>query len=332
MPGPGNRQLVAAVPRQAPIYSLLTAATIVPPDPDQAPIESGPLAGIVRGGKWLNGIKYRQEKCGTAGTSPLGCDTDTDEDDIVNVDDLNAAGATYAARDGNEVDTDPFMVWTEDECSSFGWSANDYVGRAQRLLAASEAYAVETEFWTGTQAQAAISAGVAYPDDQWLAQSVSCVTLNSGGPTNIGYGLGLLQAALGDCSGGGAGMIHCPPWMLNALLTLMIVTPVPPNGNTPAQIIDLRGNRIVPGFGYTSNLGPDGNPAGAGYSWMYATGPVRIYRDDPQVYPNTYAQALDRVNNDITFRVERNYLVDWDRCCHFAVLVSSDLAADNPAT
>lgn len=303
MAGPGPRQLVAAPQHEVPIYTLLDAAEIVTEDD----------------GDWLNGIKYRRERCGVAQARAVGCEPDGLE---------SLDNALAVSRDSNEIDTDPFLVWDGDTCSTFGWEQNDYIGRAERQLRASEAYAVEHEFWTGEQAKVAIAAGHDYPDDQWLAQSVTCTTLNGGAVTNIALAVGLLQQALGDCAGGGRGMIHMPAKVLNALLTVMTVTPDSPNGEPPKVISDIRGNLIVPGFGYSANLGPNGVAAPAGQAWLYATGLVRIFRNPPKVYPDTLAQATNRLTNDVTYRVERNYLVDWDRCCHFAVLVKADLATD----
>lgn len=310
MPGPGARQLVAAVPRQAPIYSLLTAADIVPPD-------------VSGDGHWRNGIKYRREPCGRASVLPLGCPSDDDLDDIT-VDD-----ATEADNTAGEVATDPFLVKVYETCSTLGWPTNDYVGRAQRVLAASEAYAVEHEFWTGEQAQVAIGAGVDYPDDQWLANSTSATVL-SGSANPLGYGLAQLQQAMADVAGGGPGMIHIPAVLLNPLVELMLVTPLPANGTTPPRYVDVRGNIIVPGFGYDGS-DVNGDPADAGTVWIYGTGMVRIYRGDPVVTPDTYAEALDRFHNEITFFVERDYLVDWDRCIHIAINVGVDLDMDKPA-
>lgn len=312
MAGPGVRQLVIAPQRQAPLISLLTAAEIVAdgPKPVDPTDPNSPMDPV--DDRWLNGITYRREPCGVASTTPVGCITSTHGEE---------SPAENSNADRSQISTDPFLVWTDEKCSTFGFGENEYVDRAKRLLAASEAYAVEKEFWTGTQAKVGIAAGVDYPTNQWLAQQVTSTPLNGGTAVSPGRALGLLQQALGDCAGGSPGLIHTAPPVANAWLTSMAITPV--LGEPARRLIDIRDNRIVPGFGYSSNTGPDGSTPAADHYWAYATSMVYIRRSPVVVTPDRYDQAVNKTTNDIEFRAQRYYSVDWDRCCHFAILINN---------
>lgn len=289
----GSRFTIAGPTRPGPTISLLSSAAIVPNVPGVDGTQTDPT-----GERWLHGIQYRPEKCDTSienlyvgcGESPT---KDTDYDDQANT------------------ETDPFLVWAGDECSALGWEAADYVGRAQRYFAAREAFKVENEFWTGAAAQAGTIAGVDYSTYQWLAHTNADI-LNSGTATPVLNAMSFLQGALGDCSGGSPGMIHVPAEVLPFLQALQIVRR---DGN---RYLDGLDNIVVPGFGYPGTS-PSAVAPAAGHSWAYATGMVTIRRTDPEVLPRTFADAFDRATNHVEFRVERYYLVDFDRCCHAAI-------------
>lgn len=76
------------------------------------------------------------------------------------------------------------------------------------------------------------------------------------------------------------------------------------------------GNPVV--FAHTSGIGPDGQPAGVGEAWMYATGPVQVRRGP--VFLPTLPQALSRVDNQVFAVAQRAYTVGW-RCAQAAVKV-----------
>jgi hypothetical protein len=82
------------------------------------------------------------------------------------------------------------------------------------------------------------------------------------------------------------------------------------------------GSNVVVGSGYVG-AEPDGaTPASDTLSWAWATGPVDIYRDEIQVIPGTAREAMDLMQNFITIRAERNYVVTWDTVLTNAVLVN----------
>ena len=312
MAGPGARKTVPAPLRSAPTVSLLTLAERIVETDDH----------------WLNGIQYRRERCGVGAALPVGC---ADAVEYPYTPEPYSPTKPVEA-DSQTVETDPFLVYTGDECSTFGFSANDYQGRARRELAAVESWQAEYEFWTGTQAQAGAIAGVDYPNDQWLAQVQTVEILNASDtadpntatavpPVNAA---GLLQDALGDCRGG-RGMIHVPSGGFPFLVATGQAR------REQGRWVDPQDNIIVPWNGYPGTS-PDGSPPPDGATWVYATGLVTWRATEPVVVPDTFGEALDRTYNLVTYRAERYFLIDWDRCCHYAILMQTctDSACADP--
>lgn len=73
-----------------------------------------------------------------------------------------------------------------------------------------------------------------------------------------------------------------------------------------------RGTPIAVGAGYI-NITPDNqNAPGVSEQWVFATGPVEIYRSSEIVIPaSAMAQILDRSQNDVFVIVERPYFFNW---------------------
>lgn len=86
------------------------------------------------------------------------------------------------------------------------------------------------------------------------------------------------------------------------------------------------GTPVVVGQGYSDqggaeNLAPHGgSEAAAGQSWCFASSPI-IYRvGELLALPETITEALDRSNNDVIYRAERDLWVAFDGGPHAAVL------------
>lgn len=310
--GPGRRMPTTAKPRQVPYISLLTSVDI-------EPNVSLDAATDPRGDRWLNGIKYRREPFGPGAVLLQAYDKTSHAEDVDT--------ALTPDPEGTEVLDDAFTVYAEEKRTTLGFTINDYIGRAQRHLALTEGYQVEKELWSGAIRQAANAAGAGLAQDQWLAQTVTATLLNGGTALPFGRAYNTLVQAMADASGGEVGMIHGQSGILPVIDTLMIGSPVPApgtngQGRPVSRVLDERGNVIVPGFGY-ANTSPAGVAAPVGQFWLYGTSIMRIWRDDVVVVPDTYAQAVDRVVNNIDFRAQRTYLVDWDRSMHFAILADA---------
>jgi hypothetical protein len=212
----------------------------------------------------------------------------------------------------------PFIVAAEDSCSPFGFQEHDYKGRATRLVNLASRAQIEKEFWTGIYAQAG-----SYPNN-YLANSSdpNFVNITPGsGPCSIARGQQLLEDYLQQCGFGGQGMIHTQAQTAPNLLSVRIV-----DGPRPGTslLLSVLGNIIVPGSGYPGT-GPANLAPTTGTAYMYATDLVTIRIDDDDdavVFPDTFAEALDRRVNLISFRAEKFAAATWDGACHACVQVN----------
>lgn len=254
-----------------------------------------------QGDEWVRGISYLPENATAA--------TVRDPGDTTTVD--NPALPSNATV----VEAQPFIIETKFTCSTFGWEAVDFKGRAQRQNDLATPAAIEKEFWTGAQAQAS-----GWPNN-YLARAASVdVTPVAGTAVSITHGLALLQDALRS-GAGGQGMIHCIPGAAPNLLNVR---------RQGKFLLDIFDNIVVPGVGYTGS-GPTGAQPAAGTTWMYATDlvMVRVERE-ASVFPDTMAEAVTHgqtINgvadyNTVTFRAERFAVAYFDGFRQFAVLVN----------
>ena len=219
----------------------------------------------------------------------------------------------------------PFVVEVPYTCSSWGYEANDYRGKALRQLAAGTGKAVEREFWTG-------ELNVANINLRWWTPAANIV--NPGGwaapvAVNVALGLALLEQALAGCATGSRGMIHAPAVVVERMGQWYLIDDDPGCDEDECRLLTRsRGDVVVSGAGYDPLVGPFAAvpPIGATEAWVYATGMVDVRLGEPMIYPETMAEALDRATNTVTYRGERTAAVNPDGCCMFAVLVDFEEA------
>jgi hypothetical protein len=208
-------------------------------------------------------------------------------------------------------------VYTEVDCSPV-----DFYNRSDQIAMQSlldvEDYQVEKAFWTGTAAVGnAVLPHLAANAAQTDAFSQSTITLQiaattvTGTAVNIVDGLGMLEQALGQCFVG-AGIIHVPP---NALPVLDALGLVYSDGS---RLRTRRGNLVAVGSGYPTTS-PAGVAAPFGQSWIYATGPMFMYRSAPKLVAAP-KESFVRSTNLVKAIAERTYVLGFD-CCLYAVLV-----------
>lgn len=270
------------------------SAVVAPPalPPRVGLYASAPVSNET-GDRWELGFTYLPESCGTGGVADP-CDNATKT--------IDANPTT--------VEFDPFVVWAGDKCSSFGFDAHDFPGRARRLLEACESFQVAHELWTGDLAQAQ-----GFPN-AFLASTASD-EVSSSAVTPI-IALSCLEQGLAECACGERGMIHATRqivsiWSQNQMLRR--------EGGLTLTIND---TIVVADAGYDGSA-PDGSPAADGSIWAYATGMVTVRHGPVDVVPGSFAEALDRSVNTIEFRAERLAAATFDPCCHLAVEIDADL-------
>lgn len=128
-------------------------------------------------------------------------------------------------------------------------------------------------------------------------------------------GLALLENYLAEAGFGRQGVIHADPATVTRWNKEFYL-------DTQGGVMRTRiGTPVAVGTGYVGIV-PDGEGAlGAAEGWAFATGPILARRGAVELVPESYAEALDRVNNVATVMTERAYLIAWDTVVHGAILI-----------
>lgn len=240
------------------------------------------------GERWEDGYAFAPDTCSFGGVD----------------DPCNIGTRTPPERPGI-VESEPFLVWASDECSTFGFAAEDYQARARRLLERCQSKMIAAELWDG---EMAASAG--WPNKALIDSTSDTVT--NGGVTPA-VALGSLEQYLADvyC---GRGMIHASPQLVTAWAAESLVRR---EGSLLLTILD---TIVVTDGGYSGD-GPGGVAAGA-TQWAYATGLVAVRLGPVSVVPGSFSEAVDRATNTVRFYAERPASAVWDGCAHGAAEVT----------
>lgn len=167
--------------------------------------------------------------------------------------------------------------------------------RARDVFAAVESGALERELWGGDF----------LPDNPHLTSSFGEI-LNGDAATSALNGLALLEEAIADTNR--AGVIHMTAGMAVTLSGYGNGVLIPERG----KLYTINGTLVIPAYGYTG-AAPDGAPDVTGSEeFAYATGPVEILRSGDFIMPPNLVEAIDREQNEITYRAERYYIAYWD--------------------
>lgn len=273
---------VPATPAAPPLVSLLSSADVIPEAED----------------RWEAGIAYEPETCGRAATGAFDptCDNDNLSLSFTSVTDI--------------IDIAPFGIFAGDSCSSFGYAARDFIGRATRKLASCESAKIEAELWSGAITRAG---GLGNP---YFATDAS--DLLTSGPVSPLQAFVCLEQALSECNCGMRGMIHATPEVVSewgSLYLLDQVTVDVPGRGRLTRLVSKLGTIIVPGAGYDgSGPGVAPVPATSGHVWAYATSMVHIRLSPTIVVPDNKTQALNRLTNFLEYRAQRIVVAGFD-CC-----------------
>lgn len=236
--------------------------------------------------RWMGGVAYAPEQMGTPPAVSDPCSQAFNMDAPANLAQVQAM---------------PFVCWAGDTCSSFGWEARDFKGRATRALLAGESYQIAKEFWGGAQAQ---SSG--WPNNYLTEPALLNVVATTAQTPSAA--LNLLEQAIADTSGGQQGMIHCTRQLGSALSEL---------GNTFHTLngltVTYTGTVICMDAGYPGT-GPTAHSLGGSVQWAYATLMPTVRRSPIDVVPGTLDEAMNRSTNLITWRAERLAVVTVPPC------------------
>lgn len=183
----------------------------------------------------------------------------------------------------------PFSVYKTVECQSL---VDDDTAWARNAFALGEAHGVESAFMQAVLAQPT------------TAQPV--------GPTALSLvnGIATLEGYAADVYGA-VPTIHVPRSVATRALAKDVF-----DAGLDYTLTTKQGALVANGGGYSLNLGPAGEPAGAGQAWIYVTGQVTLTRGPVAVH-----RVLDHTNNNQVTLAERTYVPTVD-CFAAAVLVT----------
>lgn len=296
------RALVPAPEKELLTYGLFSVAEIRPEPRVNGKVDP----------HWKNGIEWQNvcpdgqttyDKCISAGA--LGVSGLADPPPKAATASRSRWGAT------------PFTVFVEVDCSAPGfWDNADEI--VKNTFTESEQFEVEQAFWTGSAGAANLvfphlAASTALVDGLTTLQLAAANVGPTGGvPLDVVEALGKIEQALSACVKG-VGVIHITCELLPHLVAQHLLTEENGIYYSPA------GHKISIS---AANLGtsPDGVLT-PNVRWMYATGPVFLYRNVGTFVGNRI-ESLDRSVNTEKRIYERTYVIGYD-CCLFAVAVST---------
>lgn len=250
--------------------------------------------------RWEDGITWQPEQCAGGGRIAL--------DECGSLDPVEAA-ATPASPD-----SDPFLVFAGETCSTFGMDARDWNGRARRQLIATRSAQIAAELWTGSLNGAGLA----------LVDATSDILTTGAKPPATA--LAMIEQGLAQLLSGRQGMVHVTPQVLSYLV-----------GESVARLegniyTSPNGHIIVPDAGYPGTA-PTGTAPSFSSQWIYGTAVVALRIGPVTFNPGTLdrarvlAQAMNRATNTITVIAEQTVVIQLDPCGHVAAQVDLALPA-----
>jgi hypothetical protein len=198
-----------------------------------------------------------------------------------------------------------FTALSGIRCSAMGMGRfDDFQDRANRVLNATVHDAAERQLSQGDPlAENASGTPVPFLSDANL-------TVYGGASVEPSEGLAYLENAIGET--GRAGVIGAPPGVVSAWSfdgALRVV------GDHLETFLG------TPVYVATGFIGIEDSSVAAGTGWAYATGPIFYGLGELIELGATAAETLDRENNDVVYRAERDVVVGWDTALQAGVLV-----------
>lgn len=192
-------------------------------------------------------------------------------------------------------------------CLSGSTDEDEESRRAQSRLQTQTEYLTSRTFWTG-ELDGSTFGALGLPNRP-LAD-LDSDDLTTTGPVGIVTGFSRAIEYLADQLGSQRGMIHVEPALAPFLSFYGVAI------RDGFQVLTALADHIVViGAGYDGSS-PNGEPAGAGTSWIYATSIVRAAVSNIQLLP-----YLNRTNNQWEARATRSVIAEWDLQAHGAVQV-----------
>lgn len=266
-------------------YGLLTVAEPITPED----------------GHWEGGITWDDNLCSTIHTSSEYCP-------------IPVTGVTpkITNRDSQTCCADPFLVYASYDCPPVGTQAGEAFSLAEERLRVKEERALERVFWTGiTEDGFQINPSLSFGNSECGNAPINLTGLD--GPVGVTASMAVLESALGDCAPG-TGVIHANFGLASFLASSFLINQQGDSWYT------VTGQRLAIGAGYPGT-GPGNIAATTGTTWVFATGPVVVYRSEVFLTPERFREAMNARINSVQVYAERVYAVGWS-CCLFAIQVN----------
>ncbi len=275
--------LVVPGPRTTPDrYGLLTVTEPVTPED----------------GHWEGGITWDDDLCSGVHSTTEYCPIPNPEGPPKILD-----------RDFQSCCADPFIVYASYDCPPIGKTAQEAFDTAEKRLLIREGRELERTFWTGIAEDGQeVNPSLAFGNSECGSAPIDLT--GSEGPVGVIGSMAVLESALGACVPG-SGMIHANYGIASYLASQLLIS------ERGDAWYSTTGQRIVVGAGYPGT-GPGNSPAEAGTTWLFATGPVVVYRSDVFLTPERFKEAMDVRINSVQVYAERVYAAGWS-CCLFAI-------------
>lgn len=269
---------VSAPIASPPRYSLLAAASVVD-----------------NGDRWQGGFRWSPEQCGVSGAMPADCASADREP--------GAAPPADFAR--------PFYVWASDDCSTWGFSARDWQGRARRQLEATQSFQVAAELWTG-----AITRTLA--EDQRTGYLTDPDTVVGAGASTVFDTVVRVETWAARASQGRRQMVHMSP-LAFATFVQEAQQYVLWSGNVA---VTMRGTIVVTDDGYPGTQ--PRSEADDGNEWVISSPLVAVRLDTVEILPGSFQAARDLAiavawdTNHVTVWAQRLAAYQLETCGRFA--------------
>lgn len=268
-------------------YGLLTVAEPVVPDNEH----------------WIDdGILWNEDLCSSIHSTVEDCPIP-----------VSGFAPMIQDRDFQSCQASPFRIYASYDCPPVGNTAQEAFSIAQKRLEIRENREVERVFWRGiAQDGKTVNPSLAFGNNTCGTLPVNLTP--SGGPIGVVGSFAILESALGSCAPG-SGVIHANYGLASFLIGSRLVF-----SGTENSWFTVTGQRLAIGAGYPGT-GPGNIAAVPGSTWVFATGPMVIWRSEVFLTPERYREAVDRSLNKVTVYAERVYALGWS-CCLFAIQVS----------
>lgn len=249
-------------------------------------------------GHWEGGITWDDDLCSDIHSTTGFCP-------------IPVSGSTpkITDQDFQSCCVDPFIVYGSYDCPPVGRTAIEAFQIAQKRLHIREGNEVERVFWTGiAESGAVVNPSLAFGNEECGSAPVDLTPAT--GPVGVVASMGILESALGDCVPG-AGVIHANYGVASFLTSSFLIFPKDDAWFT------VTGQRLAIGAGYPGT-GPANVAPAPGATWVFATGPIVIYRSEVFLTPEKLREAVDRNINSVQVFAERVYAIGFS-CCLFGI-------------